>query len=56
MTPLQVMKLGYLMRQAQKHGFTATAVELERQFDAAIMPYINYAKAVEAEEERNGRE
>lgn len=44
MTPIEVMKLGYMMRKAQKYGFTDTAAELERQFDAAIMPYINHAK------------
>ena len=42
MTPLQVMKLGYLMRQAQKAylndksiSAVTLAVELEKQFDEA---------------------
>ena len=54
MTPLEVMKLGYLMRQAQKAArggdgrFAAQAVDLERRFDDAIVPYLNYAKNMEA--------
>ena len=38
------MKLGYLMRKAQRYGFTETAVELERKFDAALIPYLTHAK------------
>lgn len=44
MTPLEIMKLGYLMRQAQKNGYVAMAVELERKFDAALIPYLTHAK------------
>lgn len=50
MTPLEVMKLGHRMRQAQKYGIADKTAELERQFDAAILPYINYAKALEDQE------
>ncbi len=59
MTPLQVMKLGYLMRQAQKAYLSdksisavTLAIELEKQFDEAIMPYMDHAKAIEAQEAR----
>lgn len=61
MTPLEVMKLGYLMRQAQEAvedgdgRYVVQAIELEKQFDEAIRPYIEYAKATEAQEPDDGR-
>jgi hypothetical protein len=63
MTPLQVIMLAHRMRQAQKAFLSslkgeaplgerhAAMVELEAQFDAAIEPYIDYARSFEIEEE-----
>ena len=63
MTPLQVIVLAHKMRKAQQaflsslKGETplgerhAAMVELEERFDAAIEPYIDYARSMELEEE-----
>ena len=65
MTPLQVIVLAHKMRKAQKAFLSslkgeaplgerhAAMVELEERFDAAIEPYINYARSFEIEEEGN---
>lgn len=59
MTPLQVIMLGKRMRDAQKKldVFTddfvrdmADAEDLEKAFDDAIAPYVDYAKAVEVQD------
>ena len=52
MTPLQIMLLGKKMREAQKRYFAkrdniAEAKALEKQFDQAIEPYIDYAASLE---------
>lgn len=64
MTPLQVIMLAHRMRQAQK-AFNAALrgsplmdrhtvmIDLEDQFDAAIEPYIDYARSFEMQEEIN---
>jgi len=63
MTPLQVIVLAHRMRQAQKAFNSAlkgesplmdrhtVMIDLEDQFDAAIEPYINYARSFEMQEE-----
>jgi len=65
LTPLQVIVLAHKMRKAQKAFLSslkgeaplgerhAAMVELEERFDAAIEPYINYARSFEIEEEGN---
>jgi hypothetical protein len=65
MTPLQVIVLAHKMRQAQKAFNSAlrgesplmdrhtVMIDLENQFDAAIEPYINYARSFEMQEEGN---
>lgn len=62
MTPIQIIMLVYQMRQAQKavqaslKGETPlmdryrVMAELEDQFDAAIIPYLNYHRAIELQE------
>lgn len=62
MTPLQVIMLAHEMRQAQKafqsslRGETPlmdrhqVMVELEDKLDAAMMPYVNYHRAMEAQD------
>ena len=62
MTPLQVIMLAHRMRQAQKAFNSAlkgesplmdrhtVMINLENQFDAAIEPYINYARSIEMQE------
>lgn len=65
MTPLQVIVLAHRMRQAQKAFNSAlrgesplmdrhtVMIDLEDQFDAAIEPYIDYARSFEMQEEIN---
>lgn len=65
MTPLQVIMLAHRMRQAQKAFNSAlrgesplmdrhtVMIDLEDQFDAAIEPYIDYARSFEMQEEIN---
>jgi hypothetical protein len=65
MTPLQVIMLAHRMRQAQKAFLSSlrgesplmdrhtVMIDLENQFDAAIEPYINYARSFEMQEEGN---
>lgn len=57
MTPLQIIMLGKRMREAQKKLDVFTdnfisdmhdAEELEQAFDKAIEPYVDYARAEEA--------
>lgn len=59
MTPLQVILLGKRLREAQKrwpmhpkHG-SIEVMELEKQFDAAIEPYVDYAANMETADETN---
>lgn len=66
MTPLQVMLLGHKMRQSQINlmqainigadGLAKMFIEtdrLEREFDAAIEPYISHSRALAMEEGAN---
>lgn len=56
MTPIQIIMLAHQMRQAQKAVQASlmdryrVMAELEDQFDAAIIPYLNYHRAIELQE------